>query len=117
MPVPQSAVPSLAPRRVVLLAAAGLILVATMWVGTADVHQGASNCGSALVARDPTNLLVGSGDQADDDEAAALLRQECGRVIQRQRVVVGLMVAAAVTVAALSTRGPRRRSLPGDPVV
>ncbi len=75
-----------------------------------DVRVGESNCGSALVTRDPTRLSVESGHPIDDEMRNAIVRERCGHSITNRRIVGALPALAAVALAVWASRPePRDR--------
>lgn len=106
------------PLRIVLFAIAVICLGAGFVVATRDVFVGKSNCGAALWARDTNNVTQQTGDLADDDFAAEVLRKQCSRDLFRQRVAMIAILGAGIglLVIAIRMRDPEER-FPGDPIV
>lgn len=91
-------------RRILAWAAAVLLGIAALLLWTADVRVGESNCGSALVRRDPTRLSVESGHPIDDEMRNAIVRERCAHSLTNRRIVGAL---PAVATAALSVWASR----------
>ncbi len=97
-------------RRILAWAAVAVLGTGALLLWTADVRVGESNCGSALVTRDPTRLSVESGHPIDDEMRNAIVRERCGHSITNRRIVGALPALAAVALAVWASRPePRDR--------
>ena len=106
------------PLRIVFFALAAICLVAAFVLGTSDVFEGDRNCGAALWPKDTSRIAQETGDIADDDFNAEVLRKQCSREVFEQRVAtVGAFAGSIVFVfLAIRTRS-REERFPGDPIV
>jgi hypothetical protein len=88
-----------------------LAALVAMWAAIDDVDFEDRTCGNALIATDPSALVVLSGDPALDDFEGQRLEGACRRRLQRRRflILIPVAVAATATVAAVRTPDSRRR--------
>jgi len=91
-------------RRILAWAAVALLAVGAVLVWTADVRVGNANCGSALIARDPTRLSVQSDQPIDDEMRNAIVRERCDHSITSRRIIGALPAVAAIALAVWASR-------------
>ena len=105
-------------RQIVLLVLGSLALVGAFLALTTDVFAHGVNCGTGLVRRNTDALILETGDFAEDDFQAEVVRGACGQQIMRSRVITAAAAVAAAGLFVASRRaGQVRDRFPGDPIV
>lgn len=92
-----------------------LLAVGAVLLWTADVRVGNANCGSALIARDPTRLSVETGHPIDDEMRDSILRARCDHEITSRRIVGALPALAALALGLWASRPAPSDSFDGEP--
>lgn len=97
------------PQRLLLGLVAILGGLSCLYLATQDLHYNERNCGTALLATDPTRLSVDTDDLEADEFAEQSIITNCDQLILERRFLAA--VPAVVAVAAIVT-GRRLRDRP-----
>lgn len=83
-----------------------------------DVRFGDTTCGTGLLARNTSQVLIVSNDPAQDDFDQQQIIDSCGRRLLAVRLFSGGLVILAIAAAVSLWRGDREPTgIPGGPVV
>lgn len=91
-------------RRRALAALALVAGLATAGLAAVDVRYEDRTCGSALIASDPTKLIIETGDRVADDFEAERLSVSCHRRILRQRFAAAATLAVSLWAGTVASR-------------
>ncbi|HKY14274.1 MAG TPA: hypothetical protein VJM33_05080 [Microthrixaceae bacterium] len=106
------------PLRLVLFILAAVCLVVTFFLATSDVFEEDRNCGAALWPKDTSRIAQETGDIADDDFNAEVLRKQCSQKLLEQRLATAAALAVSIVLVILALRArTREERFPGDPIV
>jgi hypothetical protein len=104
-------------RRIVLLVLSGLLAVGGVVLLTVDVHADQRDCGSAVLARDTSQLGVNTGNVSNDDFATQEVIDDCSHALLGYRMLCGGMFVAALGLLLWSRRRKREFELPGRSIL
>lgn len=81
----------------------------TLYLATTDVHHGDRNCGTALIATDPSELTISTGDLEDDEFAETSLLANCRQRVLERRFLT-LIPATTCAASLIVERRLERRA-------